>query len=109
MSAHALRVIKYENHLQTLRALGELLVDIHGHPPALDNRDAIERVVTEMDRLNIGIMVQARPSSGSFDAASHASITTLKSVAVTLSQVRATRSATDVGQGPAPAASDSSA
>ena len=40
------------------------LVDIHGHPPTLDNREAIDRVVTEMDRLNIGVMVQARPSSG---------------------------------------------
>ncbi|HBU56816.1 MAG TPA: amidohydrolase [Gemmatimonadetes bacterium] len=40
------------------------LVDIHGHPPALDNLETIESVVAEMDRLNIGVMVQARPSSG---------------------------------------------
>jgi predicted TIM-barrel fold metal-dependent hydrolase len=40
------------------------VVDIHGHPPTLDNPEAIERVVREMDRLNIGVMVQARPSSG---------------------------------------------
>ena len=40
------------------------LVDIHGHPPTLDNRETIERVIGEMDRLNIGVMVQARPSSG---------------------------------------------
>ena len=40
------------------------LVDIHGHPPTLDNRETIERVLAEMDRLNIGVMVQARPSSG---------------------------------------------
>ncbi len=40
------------------------VVDIHGHPPTLDNRETIEEVVREMDRLNIGVMVQARPSSG---------------------------------------------
>lgn len=40
------------------------VVDIHGHPPTLDNRDAIQRVVSAMDELNIGVMVQARPSSG---------------------------------------------
>lgn len=40
------------------------VVDIHGHPPTLDNPEAIERVLGEMDRLNIGVMVQARPSSG---------------------------------------------
>ena len=40
------------------------LVDIHGHPPTLDNPENIERVIEAMDRLNIGVMVQARPSSG---------------------------------------------
>lgn len=40
------------------------LVDIHGHPPTLDDRETIEEVVAAMDRLNIGVMVQARPSSG---------------------------------------------
>ncbi len=40
------------------------VVDIHGHPPTLDNEEAIERVITAMDELNIGVMVQARPSSG---------------------------------------------
>jgi predicted TIM-barrel fold metal-dependent hydrolase len=40
------------------------VVDIHGHPPTLDNLESIERVVSEMERLNIGVMVQARPSSG---------------------------------------------
>ncbi len=40
------------------------VVDVHGHPPTLDDRETIERVVHEMDRLNIGVMVQARPSSG---------------------------------------------
>jgi len=40
------------------------VVDIHGHPPTLDSRDNIERVIEAMDRLNIGVMVQARPSSG---------------------------------------------
>lgn len=40
------------------------VVDIHGHPPTLDNAANIERVIEAMDRLNIGVMVQARPSSG---------------------------------------------
>jgi predicted TIM-barrel fold metal-dependent hydrolase len=40
------------------------VVDIHGHPPTLDSRANIDRVVEAMDRLNIGVMVQARPSSG---------------------------------------------
>jgi predicted TIM-barrel fold metal-dependent hydrolase len=40
------------------------VVDIHGHPPTLDNAENIERVIAAMDRLNIGVMVQARPSSG---------------------------------------------
>lgn len=40
------------------------VVDLHGHPPTLDNRQAIEEVVAAMDELNIGVMVQARPSSG---------------------------------------------
>lgn len=41
------------------------VVDLHGHPPTLDNRQTIEEVVAAMDALNIGVMVQARPSSGS--------------------------------------------
>lgn len=40
------------------------VVDIHGHPPTLDNAANIETVIAAMDRLNIGVMVQARPSSG---------------------------------------------
>ena len=40
------------------------VVDIHGHPPTLDSRANIEAVIEAMDRLNIGVMVQARPSSG---------------------------------------------
>lgn len=40
------------------------VVDLHGHPPTLDNRQAIDEVVAAMDALNIGVMVQARPSSG---------------------------------------------
>ena len=39
------------------------VVDLHGHPPTLDNPEAIERVIEAMDRLNIQVMVQARPSS----------------------------------------------
>jgi predicted TIM-barrel fold metal-dependent hydrolase len=39
-------------------------VDLHGHPPTLDNPEAIERVVQAMDRLNLQVMVQARGSSG---------------------------------------------
>jgi predicted TIM-barrel fold metal-dependent hydrolase len=40
------------------------VVDFHGHPPTLNSREAIERVVAAMDELNIGVMVQARASSG---------------------------------------------
>jgi len=39
-------------------------VDLHGHPPTLNSLDAIERVITAMDALNLQVMVQARPSSG---------------------------------------------
>jgi predicted TIM-barrel fold metal-dependent hydrolase len=39
-------------------------VDFHGHPPDLSSRENIERVVAAMDELNLGVMVQARPSSG---------------------------------------------
>ncbi|MDX1647924.1 MAG: amidohydrolase family protein [Longimicrobiales bacterium] len=40
------------------------VVDLHGHPPTLDDRETIEEVVAAMDALNIEVMVQARPSSG---------------------------------------------
>ncbi len=40
------------------------VVDLHGHPPTLDDRATIEEVVAAMDALNIQVMVQARPSSG---------------------------------------------
>ncbi len=40
------------------------VVDFHGHPPDLSSPDAIRRVVEAMDALNLGVMVQARPSSG---------------------------------------------
>jgi predicted TIM-barrel fold metal-dependent hydrolase len=40
------------------------VVDLHGHPPTLDSRENIERVITAMDELNLQVMVQARPSSG---------------------------------------------
>jgi len=40
------------------------VVDIHGHPPTLDDPQTIAEVVSAMDQLNIGVMVQARPSSG---------------------------------------------
>ena len=39
-------------------------VDLHGHPPTLDNPAAIEQVVAAMDALNLQVMVQARGSSG---------------------------------------------
>ena len=39
-------------------------VDLHGHPPTLDNPEAINRVVSAMDELNLQVMVQARGSSG---------------------------------------------
>ncbi len=40
------------------------VVDLHGHPPDLSNPETVQRVVAEMDRLNLQVMVQARPSSG---------------------------------------------
>lgn len=39
-------------------------VDFHGHPPALSSANAIQRVITAMDELNLQVMVQARGSSG---------------------------------------------
>ena len=40
------------------------VVDLHGHPPTLDNLEAIEQVVAAMDELNLQVIVQARGSSG---------------------------------------------
>lgn len=40
------------------------VVDFHGHPPTLSSVETVRRVVAAMDDLNIGVMVQARPSSG---------------------------------------------
>ena len=40
------------------------VVDFHGHPPRLTSRETIEEVVAAMDRLNLGVMIQAQPSSG---------------------------------------------
>jgi predicted TIM-barrel fold metal-dependent hydrolase len=39
-------------------------VDFHGHPPRLTTKATIEEVVAAMDRLNLGVMIQAQPSSG---------------------------------------------
>jgi predicted TIM-barrel fold metal-dependent hydrolase len=39
-------------------------VDVHGHPPTLDNPETIRQVVTAMDELNLQVIVQARGSSG---------------------------------------------
>jgi predicted TIM-barrel fold metal-dependent hydrolase len=39
-------------------------VDFHGHPPTLSSPETIREVVAAMDALNVGLMVQARPSSG---------------------------------------------
>lgn len=39
-------------------------VDFHGHPPRLDNPENIARVLAAMDSLNLGVMIQAMPSSG---------------------------------------------
>lgn len=41
------------------------VVDLHGHPPSLDDPANIERVVAAMDDLNLQVIVQARGSSGS--------------------------------------------
>jgi predicted TIM-barrel fold metal-dependent hydrolase len=40
------------------------VVDFHGHPPTLDNPEAIEQVIAAMDDLNLQVVVQARGSSG---------------------------------------------
>jgi predicted TIM-barrel fold metal-dependent hydrolase len=40
------------------------VVDFHGHPPTLDDRETIEAVVAAMDELNIQVIVQARGSQG---------------------------------------------
>jgi len=39
-------------------------VDLHGHPPTLDDAGTIADVVSAMDELNLQVMVQARGSSG---------------------------------------------
>ena len=39
-------------------------VDLHGHPPSLDNPSTIRDVVAVMDSLNLQVIVQARGSSG---------------------------------------------
>jgi uncharacterized protein len=39
-------------------------IDVHGHPGNLSTPDAIARVVAEMDRLNVGLMVVAENVSG---------------------------------------------
>ena len=39
-------------------------VDLHGHPPSLDNPATIRNVVAAMDGLNLQVIVQARGSSG---------------------------------------------
>jgi predicted TIM-barrel fold metal-dependent hydrolase len=39
-------------------------IDIHGHPPALTSAESIDRVVGEMDKLNVRVMVSADNSSG---------------------------------------------
>ena len=40
------------------------VVDFHGHPPTLDNPEAIDAVVAAMDELNLQVIVQARGSQG---------------------------------------------
>src|SRR5215510_11119796 len=39
-------------------------IDIHGHPPALTSAASLDRVVAEMDKLNLRLMVSADNSSG---------------------------------------------
>ena len=39
-------------------------IDIHGHPPSLTSNETIDRVVAEMDKLNLRVMVSADNSSG---------------------------------------------
>src|SRR3954453_20008692 len=39
-------------------------IDIHGHPPSLTSTESIDRVIAEMDKLNLRVMVSADNSSG---------------------------------------------
>jgi len=39
-------------------------IDIHGHPPSLTTAASIEAVVSEMDKLNLRVLVSADNSSG---------------------------------------------
>src|SRR5215471_4962981 len=39
-------------------------IDIHGHPPSLTSAESIDRVVAEMSKLNLRVMVSADNSSG---------------------------------------------
>jgi uncharacterized protein len=38
------------------------VVDMHGHPPTLDNAENIATVLAAMDELNLGVMIQTRGS-----------------------------------------------
>ena len=40
------------------------VVDMHGHPPTLDNAETIREVVAAMDDLNLQMIIQTRGSSG---------------------------------------------
>jgi predicted TIM-barrel fold metal-dependent hydrolase len=39
-------------------------IDVHGHPPSLSSPDSINRVVAEMDKLNVRVLISADNSSG---------------------------------------------
>jgi predicted TIM-barrel fold metal-dependent hydrolase len=39
-------------------------IDVHGHPPSLTSADSIAKVVAEMDKLNLRVMVAANSLSG---------------------------------------------
>ena len=39
-------------------------IDVHGHPPSLASQESIDRVVAEMDKLNLRVMISANNTSG---------------------------------------------
>ena len=39
-------------------------IDVHGHPGTLTTAESINRIVAEMDKLNLGVMVVAENVSG---------------------------------------------
>lgn len=39
-------------------------IDVHGHPPGMTSREGLDRLIADMDRLNLRVMVSASNTSG---------------------------------------------